>query len=104
MSDTKVSTHGGRTGYDVRRQAEHSAHLRSRVVKRSILVGGHHTSVSLEDAFWDELRAIAQDQNVALSRLVSDIDSMREHSNLSSAIRLFVYAKHRKTAAIALPQ
>ena len=66
-------------------------HLKSRVVKRSLVVGGHKTSVSLEDAFWVELRAIAQKLGVHLSQLVGSIDLERQHSNLSSAIRLFVF-------------
>ena len=66
-------------------------HLKSRVVKRSLVVGGHKTSVSLEDAFWIELRAIAQNLGVHLSQLVGSIDLERQHSNLSSAIRLFVF-------------
>lgn len=66
-------------------------HLKSRVVKRSLVVGGHKTSVSLEDAFWIELRAIAQKLGVHLSQLVGSIDLERQHSNLSSAIRLFVF-------------
>lgn len=66
-------------------------HLKLRVVKRSLVVGGHKTSVSLEDAFWIELRAIAQNLGVHLSQLVGSIDLERQHSNLSSAIRLFVF-------------
>ena len=65
--------------------------MKSRVVKRSLVVGGHKTSVSLEDAFWLELRAIAQSLGVHLSQLVGSIDLERQHSNLSSAIRLFVF-------------
>jgi predicted DNA-binding ribbon-helix-helix protein len=66
-------------------------HLRSQVTKRSLVVGGHKTSVSLEDAFWIELRSIAHNLGVHLSQLVGSIDSERQHSNLSSAIRLFVF-------------
>jgi len=66
-------------------------HLRSLVTKRSLVVGGHKTSVSLEDAFWIELRSIAHNLGVHLSQLVGSIDSEREHSNLSSTIRLFVF-------------
>ena len=66
-------------------------YLRSQVTKRSLVVGGHKTSVSLEDAFWIELRSIAHNLGVHLSQLVGSIDSEREHSNLSSAIRLFVF-------------
>ena len=66
-------------------------HLRSQGTKRSLVVGGHKTSVSLEDAFWIELRSIAHNLGVHLSQLVGSIDSARQHSNLSSAIRLFVF-------------
>ena len=66
-------------------------YLRSQVTKRSLVVGGHKTSVSLEDAFWIELRSIAHNLGVHLSQLVGSIDSEREHSNLSSTIRLFVF-------------
>lgn len=73
-------------------------YLRSRVLKRSIVVGRHKTSVSLEDVFWNELRAIAQDLGVHLSQLVARIDAERQHGNLSSAIRLFVFEQSRKRA------
>ena len=66
-------------------------HLRSQVVKRSLVVGGHKTSVSLEEAFWVELRSIAHNLGIHLSQLVGSIDGERQHSNLSSAIRLFVF-------------
>jgi predicted DNA-binding ribbon-helix-helix protein len=60
------------------------------VVKRSIVVGHHKTSVSLEDAFWGELRKIAFEQDIPVSHLVSRIDAERKHGNLSSALRVFV--------------
>jgi predicted DNA-binding ribbon-helix-helix protein len=68
-----------------------SGHLRSLVLKRSVLVGRHRTSISLEDIFWNELRAIAKKSNIHLSQLISQIDAEREHCNLSSAIRMFVF-------------
>jgi predicted DNA-binding ribbon-helix-helix protein len=64
--------------------------MKSPVIKRSIVVAGHKTSVSLEDAFWKGLKEIADDRDVTLSDLVSTIDTGRNHGNLSSAIRLFV--------------
>jgi predicted DNA-binding ribbon-helix-helix protein len=64
--------------------------MKSSVVKRSIVIDGHKTSVSLEDAFWDHLKEIAHVQRVTLSKLVVKIDETRHHNNLSSAIRLFV--------------
>jgi predicted DNA-binding ribbon-helix-helix protein len=66
------------------------APMKSLVVKRSIVLDGHKTSISLEDAFWAGLKEIAHAQNVPVSVLVSQIDNAREQSNLSSAIRVFV--------------
>jgi predicted DNA-binding ribbon-helix-helix protein len=63
--------------------------LCSSVIKRSVVIDGHKTSVSLEDAFWTDLKKIAHVQQVT-SELVTKIDGAREQNNLSSAIRLFV--------------
>jgi predicted DNA-binding ribbon-helix-helix protein len=63
---------------------------KSLVVKRSIVVGGHKTSVSLEDEFWAALKTIALRHRKTLSDLIGSIDSQRQHGNLSSAVRLFV--------------
>jgi len=71
---------------------------KSAVVKRSIVIGGHKTSVSLEDAFWGRLKKIAAAQSGTLSKLVSEIDETRENSNLSSAIRVFVLEHAGATA------
>ncbi len=71
----------------------------SRIVKRSIKIAGHDTSVSLEDAFWGALREIATAQNVAVSELVSRIDKERQNKNLSSAIRVFVLDRYRQAAS-----
>lgn len=72
--------------------------MKSPIVKRSIVIGGHKTSVSLEDAFWRGLKEIARDQRVTLSKMVDDIDKSRHQSNLSSAIRLFVLDRLRTPA------
>jgi predicted DNA-binding ribbon-helix-helix protein len=69
--------------------------MKSLVTKRSIVVGGHKTSVSLEEAFWKGLKEIASNRNLTLSELVSSIDCERLHGNLSSAIRLFVLDHYR---------
>ena len=68
--------------------------MKSPVVKRSIVIAGHKTSVSLEDVFWNGLHAIAKERHVHLSELAATIDGQREHTNLSSAIRVFVF-NHR---------
>lgn len=72
--------------------------MKSPVVKRSIVIAGHKTSVSLEDAFWKGLKEIADQRNVTLSDLVANIDSQRRHGNLSSAIRLFVLDYYRSAS------
>jgi predicted DNA-binding ribbon-helix-helix protein len=69
--------------------------MKSPVVKRSIVIGGHKTSVSLEDAFWKGLKEIAGERDMNLSELVTAIDMDRQHGNLSSAIRLFVLNHYR---------
>ena len=67
----------------------------SSVSKRSIVIAGHKTSVSLEDAFWNSVREIATERGVTLGELVRGIDANRNHPNLSSAIRLFVLGVYR---------
>jgi predicted DNA-binding ribbon-helix-helix protein len=70
--------------------------MKSPVVKRSIVIAGHKTSVSLEEAFWTSMKDISAYRKMTLSDLVSEINSVREQGNLSSAIRLYVL-DHFKT-------
>jgi predicted DNA-binding ribbon-helix-helix protein len=65
------------------------------VRKRSLTIAGHSTSLSLEDEFWQDLRAIARARNLSLSMLVGTIDAKRQ-GNLSSALRLFVRDCYRR--------
>jgi predicted DNA-binding ribbon-helix-helix protein len=69
--------------------------MKSAIVKRSIVIAGHKTSVSLEEEFWKALKEIAGNRQINLSDLVASIDSERRHANLSSAIRLFVLDYYR---------
>ncbi len=83
--------------------------MKSPVVKRSIVIAGHKTSVSLEDPFWQGLREIAGMRNMTLSDVVASIDTDRHEGNLSSAIRLFVLDYYRSLTteyrrAAALPR
>jgi predicted DNA-binding ribbon-helix-helix protein len=64
--------------------------LKSLIAKRSVIIAGQKTSVSLEDTFWNDLKEIAYFQRATLSQVVEEIDRARQHNNLSSAIRLFV--------------
>jgi predicted DNA-binding ribbon-helix-helix protein len=78
--------------------------LKSSVLKRSIVIAGHKTSVSLEDEFWDSLKEIASERGMTLGELVSAIDANRNHNNLSSAIRLFVLGFYRERMRRDRPQ
>ena len=69
--------------------------MKSSIVKRSVVIAGHKTSVSLEDAFWSGLKEIALAQQATLSKTVAEIDKTRQKGNLSSAIRLFVLDRVR---------
>ena len=69
--------------------------MKSSILKRSVVIAGHKTSVSLEDAFWEGLREIATDRGQTLGQLVASIDEDRQRANLSSAIRLFVLGFYR---------
>jgi predicted DNA-binding ribbon-helix-helix protein len=69
---------------------------KSAISKRSIVIAGHRTSVSLEDAFRNSLKEIAAERGMRLTELVAAIDASREHGNLSSAIRLFVLGVYRE--------
>jgi predicted DNA-binding ribbon-helix-helix protein len=62
----------------------------ARVVKRSLVIAGHRTSISLEDAFWLRLRGIARERGLSLNRLAATVDASRGDANLSSALRVFV--------------
>ena len=73
--------------------------MKSPVVKRSIVLAGHKTSVSLEEDFWATPKEIAGDRHIPLSELVSGIDKQRQHGNLSSTLRLFVLEYYRGKAA-----
>ena len=65
------------------------------IVKRSVRIAGHPTSISLEAAFWEALREIAACRQVPVAALVAAIDAGRS-GNLSSAIRLFVLDSARR--------
>jgi predicted DNA-binding ribbon-helix-helix protein len=63
----------------------------ARVIKRSLVIAGHRTSISLEDVFWRGLKALAKRRVQSINALVAEIDANRGHANLSSAIRVFVF-------------
>jgi predicted DNA-binding ribbon-helix-helix protein len=61
------------------------------VIKRSLVIAGHRTSISLEEAFWRELKSMAKRRAQSINALVAEIDANRGQANLSSAIRVFVF-------------
>lgn len=65
------------------------------VKKRSVVVGGHRTSISLELAFWEALRGLAAQEGKTIAEMVSDIDAART-GNLSSAIRVWILERARE--------
>ncbi len=79
--------------------------MRSAIVKRSVVIAGQKTSVSLEDAFWGNLKEIARGREMTLSDMVGYISGQGAHGNLSSNIRLFVLAHVRaQCGSAASPQ
>lgn len=72
----------------------------SLVIKRSIIINGHKTSISMEDAFWQGLKKIAGERGLTLSELVGMIDEKRTSNNLSSEVRLFVLDYYQTAAGL----
>ncbi|MGH6684306.1 MAG: ribbon-helix-helix domain-containing protein [Pseudolabrys sp.] len=77
--------------------------MKSSIVKRSVIIGGHKTSVSLEAPFWHGLKEIAEHRRRSLSSLLHDIDTGRDNANLSSAIRVYVFGHFRALALGEVP-
>src|SRR5262249_46312290 len=83
----------------VRRNQRYGARrMKSAIVKHSVVIDGHKTSISLEDAFWCHLRDIARTHHWPVGKLIAEIDEDRMHNNLSSAIRVFVLEYFREKA------
>jgi predicted DNA-binding ribbon-helix-helix protein len=72
---------------------------KSPVVKRSIVLGRHKTSVSLEHPFWSSLKEISKEREIPLAELISEINADRQQANLSSALRVFVLNHFKARAA-----
>lgn len=63
---------------------------KSAVVKRSMTIAGHSTSLSLEEAFWTRLKELACQREISVQKLVGAIDAERQEANLSSAVRVYI--------------
>ncbi len=75
--------------------------MKSAIAKRSVVISGHKTSVSLEEPFWSAVQSIAEAQQMTVSSLLRKINLERRQSNLSSAIRIFVLEQVRAQAVAA---
>jgi predicted DNA-binding ribbon-helix-helix protein len=71
---------------------------KSQILKRSVVIGTHKTSVSLEEDFWEAVKTISAARDMTVAQLIEEIDHNRNHSNLSSAIRIFVLKEQKKVA------
>lgn len=78
--------------------------MKSPIIKRSVVIHGHKTSVSLEQPFWDAFRDLADGEHISTSALLRKVDAERNNSNLSSAIRVFVLRRMREMAESRVPQ
>ncbi len=64
--------------------------LSSPIIKRSVMIAGHASSVTIEEPFWNEFKALTKAQGKSINQLVTELDEIRGDNNLSSAIRLYV--------------
>jgi predicted DNA-binding ribbon-helix-helix protein len=75
--------------------------MTSTIAKRSVVIDGHKTSISLEEPFWQAVRDIADQRQITVSELLRQIDQSRDNANLSSAVRIFVVDQFRRQAEAA---
>jgi predicted DNA-binding ribbon-helix-helix protein len=73
--------------------------MKSLVVKRSVVIDGQKTSISLEDAFWTSLKEIAHERRETLQHLVTSINADRQSTNLSSVLRVFILGFYKAQSA-----
>ena len=93
---TETAMHHAAAAVETAGRVHPQGRKNSSVIKRSVIRNGHKSSISLEDQFWDALREIADEKDIAISTLVAAIDHNRTTSNLSSAIRVYVLDHFRR--------
>ena len=71
--------------------------LKFEIKKRSVTIGNHRTSISIESEFWNELKMLSKKQNISLNKLILKIDNEKpkDYGNLSSYIRVWVLQKFK---------
>jgi predicted DNA-binding ribbon-helix-helix protein len=94
MNSEHTSDRSGGT-VETRGQIQVEGQLKSPIVKRSIMIAGHRTSISLEDAFWRGLKEIAAKHDMSVQNVVAAVHGGRHRGNLSSTLRLFVLEYYR---------
>jgi predicted DNA-binding ribbon-helix-helix protein len=78
--------------------------MRSAIRKRSVTIDGHKTSISLEEPFWNEIKAIASQKKTSIKDLITDIDRGKQaEANLSSSLRVFILRHYRATTERVTP-
>ncbi|MEM1289175.1 MAG: ribbon-helix-helix domain-containing protein [Pseudomonadota bacterium] len=71
------------------------------LVKRSVQLSGHQTSIALEAAFWDEIDRICREKRLSRAGFIAEVDGMRGQANLASALRLTVLADLKRRAKVS---
>jgi predicted DNA-binding ribbon-helix-helix protein len=94
VTDTRLAE-GAVIGYEPANCRERAVSPAALIRKRSITIAGHSTSLSLEEEFWQDLRAVARRRGLSLNALIGAIDAERR-GNLSSALRLFIRDCYRR--------
>ena len=69
--------------------------IEGKIIKKSIRIGNHRTSISIENEFWSELENEAKNQKLSMNKLILRIDTQRpkDYCNLSSYIRVWILQK-----------
>jgi len=80
------------------------SNMKSPIIKRSVSVNGHKTSISLEEPFWNEIKTIASQKNTSIKDLITDIDRGKQaEANLSSSLRVFILRHYRAITDTVTP-
>ncbi len=77
-------------------EPDDGARSEARLVKHSLVIAGHRTSVSLEDIFWQALRELAVARTMSVAALVREVDASRGTANLSSALRVYLFSNTKQ--------
>jgi predicted DNA-binding ribbon-helix-helix protein len=75
--------------------------MKSPIIKRSVAVNGHKTSISLEEPFWNEIKTIASQRHTTIAELITDVDRGKQaEANLSSSLRVFILRHYQRVTPV----